>query len=668
MPGAFPETPAAEQPSFGINPFPASAGIGNPVSIGAGQPLPPSTKSVTDNVTLDKASYDNAGSSTASQFPKAVTPAAEEPSFSVNPIPASTGIGNPVSIGAGQPLPPSTKSVTDNVTLDKASYDNAGSSTAPQLPEVVTPAKERAAKGGMFGIDNTPGAGTMIPESGLAMGASAGFGAAALAAMTNPHISSVGSNSTTAQLAGQVPLEPRGNANISSVGPTSTTADLAGQVPLEPRDNPNISSVGSTSTTANLAGQVPLEPRGDYNMSSVGADATTAGLAGQVPLETGGVPETVEKSQELANASPEASANPEAVGEKSAVENELLSKVPEAPAASDNSISGKAAGIAAGIVGTATAAATGAAAYLSSGQVTKDVKSQLPVAAQEKLDGLSKSNGSAGTSSGIPIASNVPDTVQESISKAHQSPEAAAVPEAVQEKSAVESELLQKTHAATSSNAIAAAVPETVQESFGQSHQSPEAAVNAEAVKEKSAVESELLKKVEPATSAGEPAPTISAATATTAPQATKSTPTASEGLAAPASSQAQSSAAATSGTLAAPASSQAEGSPSRDSSRRLIDSRDVSPMTRGPGDTSAPLVTTGVASATTEAKSTPATGVNSTPTKATTSTAAASSSTPTSSANTTPHESPAGDKKKNRRSGFFGRLKEKLEHRKDKH
>ena len=596
------------------------------------------------------------------------TPATDQPSFGINPFPASAGIGNPVSVGAGQPLPPNTKSVTDKVTLDKASYDNAGSSTAPQLPEVVTPAKERAEKGGMFGIDTTPGAGTMIPESGLAMGAGAGFGASALAAMTSPHISSVGPNSTTAQLAGQVPLEPRGNPNISSVGSTSTTADLAGKVPLEPRGDYNISSVGANSTTAGLAGQVPLEPRGDYNISSVGANSTTAGLAGQVPLETGNVPETVEKSQELAHASPEASANPEAVEEKSAVENELLSKVPKAPAASDNSMTGKATGIAAGIVGTATAAAAGTVAYLSSGQATKDVKSQLPVAAQEKLDGLSKSIGGAGTSNGIPIASTVPDTVQQSISKAHQSPEAAAHPEAVQEKSAVESELLQKTNATTSGNAVAATVPETVQESIGKSHRSPEAAVNAEAVKEKSAVESELLKKVEPATSSGEPAPTFSAATATTAPQATKSTPTVSEGLAAPASSQAQSSVAATSGTLAAPTSSGADGSPGRDSSRRLIDSRDVSPMTRGPGDTSAPIVMTGIASATTEAKSTPTAGATSTPTKPATSGAVASSSTPTSSANTTPHESPAADKKKNRRSGFFGRLKEKLEHRKDKH
>ena len=35
-PGAFPETPAEEKPSFGVAPIPASAGTGNPVSVPAG--------------------------------------------------------------------------------------------------------------------------------------------------------------------------------------------------------------------------------------------------------------------------------------------------------------------------------------------------------------------------------------------------------------------------------------------------------------------------------------------------------------------------------------------------------------------------------------------------------------------------------------------------------
>lgn len=706
-----------------------------------------------DVVTTDSGSADLPGA-----FPE--TPATEEQSFSVNPIAGTPGIGNPFSVLPGKPLPISTKSVNDNVTLDKASYDNAGSSTAPQLPDVVTPERERVSKGGMFGLDTTSGAGTMIPESGIAMGA----GAAALAG-SSPFISSIGSSSTTAKLAGQVPLESRGEPFISSIGPTSTTADLAGQV----------------------------------------------------PLESSRVPEVVEKSQEAAHFSPEASANPEAVAEKSAVEKELQSKVPEAPATTGNTISGKAAGIAAGVTASATAAIAGAAAYVTSSKTGQDIKSTLPVSAQGKLDDLAKSsngaasNGSA--SSGIPIASTVPDTVQKSISKAHQSPEAAANPEAVQEKSAVESELLKKVHSDGSTTAIAPAVPDTVQESIVKSHVAPEAAANPEAVEEKSAVESELLKKVHTEQSAGEPAPTITAANTESAPATTsgsapnaitgpaqttttpvaktestsaaatqsapvaatdsvlatntsnvkaavagglgltaatgaaiaaiasqttssttptKSTTSADKGLAAPSSglntlatnttptntvsSVSDSPAAPTSAvntlgrdaaatksatsapdslavptsalntpgrdtttrkpapaasdSLAAPGST--DNTPGRDTIRRTIDSRDVSPMTRGPNDTAAPLITTGVAKAPIETKSLPAV---TTPQKSTTPAVIPSSSTPaatSSSATASPSsaktgESPSTDKKKNRRSGFFGRLKDKLEHRKDK-
>lgn len=61
-------------------------------------------------------------------------------------------------------------------------------------------------------------------------------------------------------------------------------------------------------------------------------------------------------------------------------------------------------------------------------------------------------------------------------------------------------------------------VPEVVQESIEKAHTSPEATTSAEAVKEKAAVEQELMKKVPEAEEAGEPAPTIAAATSETAP------------------------------------------------------------------------------------------------------------------------------------------------------
>ena len=68
------------------------------------------------------------------------------------------------------------------------------------------------------------------------------------------------------------------------------------------------------------------------------------------------------------------------------------------------------------------------------------------------------------------------------------------------------------------SGGIAAGVPPVIKKSIAQAHESPEAATNSEAVQEKKAVESELLKEVKPVDVAGEPAPTATAATSAIAP------------------------------------------------------------------------------------------------------------------------------------------------------
>ena len=108
------------------------------------------------------------------------------------------------------------------------------------------------------------------------------------------------------------------------------------------------------------------------------------------------------------------------------------------------------------------------------------------------------------------------------------------------------------------------------------------------------------------------------------------------------------------------------------EASKPGFDSRDVSPMTRpvGAPTQQEPIVTTGVGSATAPVVSAPAT-----------STAADSSPVATSSAATTPQKAAAApsspmsaktgessasgeQKKRNRASGFFGKLKSKFEHK----
>jgi hypothetical protein len=61
-PGAFPETPANEAQYFSVKPIPASEGIGNPVSVPAGEKLPDSSainsNTVDSTATTSKEGYE----------------------------------------------------------------------------------------------------------------------------------------------------------------------------------------------------------------------------------------------------------------------------------------------------------------------------------------------------------------------------------------------------------------------------------------------------------------------------------------------------------------------------------------------------------------------------------------------------------------------------------
>jgi hypothetical protein len=392
-------------------------------------------------------------------------------------------------------------------------------------------------------------------------------------------------------------------------------------------------------------------------ISSVAPTSTTNQLAGQQPIEQRGVPSVVTESQQVAHVDPEASASPRAVEEKSQVENELKSKVPEEEPVSEKKDGTSNGGIAAAVTGgVAAAGAAAAGAAIALNEKTKETTGKDPVSAlpQSVQDSIHDTNNKS-TSSAAP-ASSVPAEVKESQKEAHVAPEASANPEAVQEKSQVEKELLAKvpttqetgehapsaaatTAAAATSATAASSVPEEVKESQKEAHASPEASANAEAVQEKSEVEKELLAKVHTTEASGKPAPTASASAATTAPSATSAS--GAPQLAAPvglAPIQLDDNKG-----LNAPASAPA--------TTEFQDSRDVSPMskTATTSRVQQPVVTTGVDSA-------PAPTTSGTPTstpkksahKATTST-----STPASPAKTA--DTP--DKKK----GFFSKLKEKL-------
>ena len=341
IPASIPETPFHDASEYYVDPIPATSGTGNPINLAPGEEVP-HPRNLTSNTV----------SSTVHDDPSLKKSAEDsEQTFGVAPLPATTGIGNPISLQPGEKVPqPSefTKNTTTSfVTTDKESYENGGA--APQLPDVVTPDKDREALGGMFTI---PGiGGTMIPESSLPMGEGA-----ASEVDKGPMIQSAGPQSSTAALAANVPLEPRGVPEIVQASQqeagTSTEASenkeaVKEKSAMEKELETKVSEEPATSeSTGAAASEGPGSKGKDTAMAAGGVAAggavastaeTSRGLPASVQqsiddMNKGSaiaptVPDVVQESITASHQSPEAAADKKMVGEKSVVEKELLSEV-----------------------------------------------------------------------------------------------------------------------------------------------------------------------------------------------------------------------------------------------------------------------------------------------------------------------------------------------------
>ncbi|EOA87964.1 carbohydrate-binding module family 48 protein [Exserohilum turcica Et28A] len=543
LPGAFPETPytetpAAEAQTFNVAPIPATQTLGNPIALAPGEPVPEAS-TLTDNTVESTVKHDE-------------EPQQEASTFGVAPIPATAGAGNPIHLAPGEKVPDATtltsNTVESTVKTDAASYEKADA-----LPPLdFTPQAERDAKGGMF--DLPPVIGNMIPESSLPMGVDA-----KTEQDTGVTIQSSAPTSTTAELAGQVPKEPRSDvpeavvesqkeAHVepeASANPEAVEEkkeveqELKEAVPEAPvtSQDPTLSEQAEAAiATAAAAAAAATAGAGLFAAAAYAAKdkvAEATGMNGPSTSTADEVPSVVAESQNAAHAEPEAAASPEVVAEKSAVEQELLSEVPKTNEAGDP---------APAIAVPAVVADSQQQAHVSPEAASSpEVVAEKSAVEQELLSEVPKTNETgepapavstetaAAAPSALPETASpqVPEIVAESQQEAHVSPEAAANSEAVTEKAAVESELLDKlpkseeagepapvitaattaTAPGTNAEAVAADVPEIVVESQKEAHASPEAATNAEAVEEKKAVESELLNEVKPTDAAGEPAP-----------------------------------------------------------------------------------------------------------------------------------------------------------------
>ncbi|KAK5164787.1 Cruciform DNA binding protein [Saxophila tyrrhenica] len=586
-PGAFPETPAldSEDRSFSVNPIPASSGNA------------PATSN-----TIESTVHDDQELKSQDQG---------EQTFGVNPIPASSSMGNPIQLAPGEKVPDLSKgrTVEDTARSDPASYGKSDAQPPSSAPGTQFTADQA--------ILNGPG--PVIPESSMPMG-----------------------NTT--------------NASNADIGPM---------------------------------------------MSSAGADSSTAQLAGQVPKEPRGVPEVVSDSQHEAHVDPEASGNPEAVEEKKEMEKELQKTVSQsdeqgepAPSAEDSSQSGDGAGAkaAAGVAaaGAGVAGAAVAANELVKDKTGKDPESAMPESVQETVDEKAKessipqqatttSDEPAPTDAARETTTTVPSGVTESQDKAGFEHEAAGSPDAVKEKAAMEDELLQKVPeseaqgepAPVESAAVAATAPTATTESSAVPTTDSTAATA-------SPIGTTLPYYGEPReTASTEPmttttsstgAPQLGDPTAGVAPISMESKSAGDSALKAPAepetatttddsalNASAESEAKAPTDKLKENEPPQAEppqAEPPQAEPPQAMDSRDVSPMSKQPTMTqSQPEATTGVASAAVPRKNEPSA---STPQKRQSWFGGKGTPESTRTTETT-------DSKKDKRRSFFGKIKDKL-------
>lgn len=305
IPGAFPKTPAVESEDMMANQMPSGSGSENP---------PTSVQE--ENTSTSNVSDKNPVASTSRDSESLRDKKDETSDFGVKPIPASTGIGNPIQLEPGQPVPdPSNltrNTVQSTVRTDEQSYMK-GDIGPPQLGPVVTPEVERDAKGDMFGIG--PVLGTIVPESSLPMGSGQ---AGSLDPAVN--VKSADPQSTTAMLAAQVPKEPRGIPQIVKNSQQESEADRVTAAAA-----PSDMLQAKEKVGKEIDDVVPTEaPISDSKAGTVGSANNSSEKSGEIAA---GVPPVIKDSIAQAHESPEAATNSEAVQEKKAFESELLKEV-----------------------------------------------------------------------------------------------------------------------------------------------------------------------------------------------------------------------------------------------------------------------------------------------------------------------------------------------------
>ncbi|KAB8576223.1 hypothetical protein FH972_025751 [Carpinus fangiana] len=345
------ETSKEKDQIFSVNPLPPSGGLGNP------KPGEVNTNTLTSHVTLDKESYEKGGALGSSN---ANAIEASGGAFGVPPVTNTTIPESSLPMGAGGARDPGLPTISSTAGPNTTTSALAGQvPLEPRgVPEVVSESQQRAhvdpeasadrdavqhkekveqelqkkvpeesatsesTIAGKIGVV-AAGAGGVVAAGAAAIGLTAG----SQSAETKKEIASQGSATSGAQETQGVPpvvteSQNQAHASPEASGQPAVVAEkeqveeeLKKKVPEEP-----------PSSQDNIGSKVAA---GAYASSKLPASVQDSiPGTGAAPDTAKSVPSAVADSQHKAHASPEASSNAEAVTEKSAVEKELLSKVP----------------------------------------------------------------------------------------------------------------------------------------------------------------------------------------------------------------------------------------------------------------------------------------------------------------------------------------------------
>jgi len=218
------------------------------------------------------------------------TPATEAESFSVNPIPASSGASNPIKLKPGEKVPDSStthsNTVQSTVRTDPAGYEQDPSGSLAGLPTATNPAASHSNPTG--GRRQSK----IIPESGLPVdGESVGL------TDTGITIETTTPSATTVGLASAVPLESqKQNSTSTAGGPVSEVPDRVRNSISEAHRDPEAAADKSAVEEKKEFEDELKQKVKPTEAGGTPGPTTTAATTETAPATTGGAPQSGELS------------------------------------------------------------------------------------------------------------------------------------------------------------------------------------------------------------------------------------------------------------------------------------------------------------------------------------------------------------------------------------